>query len=279
MYHGRACSGPGLTKCLGCAPAEYGRLEGWITTIGVLGSAPLLRRKARAVHSISSYVETIMRRDFAEARDPADRGGTPLIHVTINDVIANGGRHLDAHDAQDAEARLAALPSEPFMLFVGGFRRIKGLEQLFAAYETLDDPPPLVLIGTVERDSPAFPDGVQVLTNVPHEAVMLAWERCLFAVLPSLFPEPFGTVVVEAMSQGKAVIGTTPGGHADMIVDRETGLLVPAGDVAALADAMRSLISDPDFRKRLGEAARERAQIFTAERTIPRIEQLYEQLA
>ncbi len=64
-----------------------------------------------------------------------------------------------------------------------------------------------------------------------------------------------------------------------MIVDGETGLLVPAGDVAALADAMQRLLADPDLRERLGEAARRRAELFTADRAIPRLERLYEELA
>jgi glycosyltransferase involved in cell wall biosynthesis len=117
------------------------------------------------------------------------------------------------------------------------------------------------------------------LTDFPHTAVMASWERCLFGVLPSLWPEPFGTVVCEAMSRGKPVIGTEPGGHSDMILDGETGLLVPAGDVPALAEAMRRLIADPELRARLGAAGRVRSRLFTVEETIPRLERLYEELA
>ncbi len=165
------------------------------------------------------------------------------------------------------------------MLFVGALRLVKGVRELLAAYETLDNPPPLVLIGTIERDSPTeFPPGVQVLTDFPHDAVMAACERCLFGVMPSLWPEPFGTVVCEVMSHGKPVIGTKPGGHTDMIIDGRTGLVVRRGDVQALADAMQVLISDPDLRERLGEAARVRAAQFTADVLIPRLEQLYVQL-
>ena len=103
-------------------------------------------------------------------------------------------------------------------------------------------------------------------------------EHCLFGVMPSLFPEPFGTVVLEVMSHGKPVIGTTPGGHADMIIDGETGYLVPRGNVEALAGAMQALISDPASRERMGTAARERAKLFTADVSIPRLERLYQQI-
>jgi glycosyltransferase involved in cell wall biosynthesis len=174
-----------------------------------------------------------------------------------------------------AATRLEELPETPFLLFVGALRRVKGVEQLLAAYERLSDPPPLVLIGTLEPDSPRFPDSVKVLLDFPHDAVMEAWKRCLFGVLPSVWPEPFGTVVSEAMSRGKPVIGTKPGGHADLIVDGETGFLVPTGDVGALALAMDRLIADADLRLRMGQAARLRADVFTADAVIPRIEALY----
>jgi glycosyltransferase involved in cell wall biosynthesis len=275
LYRGRPCSGPALMKCLGCAGRNYGVPKGWIAALGVRATTPLLKQKVRAIHSVSTYVRTIMRRDFLDDRIST----TPTGHV-IHDVIGGVRVERRASDSPSAtRARLDELPAEPFLLFVGGLRRIKGVEELVAAYKQLTDPPPLVLVGTIERDSPRhFPPDVHVLTDFPHEAVMGAWERCLFGVLPSTLPEPFGTVVCEAMSRGKAVIGTKPGGHTDMIIDGVTGLLVPAGDVAALAAAMRRLIEDSEFRERLGAAARERAKLFTVKHSIPRLEQLYEEL-
>jgi glycosyltransferase involved in cell wall biosynthesis len=174
---------------------------------------------------------------------------------------------------------LERLPSEPFMLFVGAFRRIKGLDELLGAYELLRDPPLLVLIGTMEPDTPkVFPPGVRVETDFTHDAVMAAWKQCLFAVLPSRWPEPFGTVVCEAMGAGKPVIGTSPGGHSDMILDGKTGFLVRRGAVEELADAMQKLIDDPELTRRMGEAAREHAAQFTADVSFPRIEALYEEV-
>jgi glycosyltransferase involved in cell wall biosynthesis len=149
---------------------------------------------------------------------------------------------------------------------------------LFDAYRKLDSPPPLVLIGTHERDSPAdFPPEAIVLADMPHEAVMAAWERAMFGVMPSLWPEPLGATVAEAMSRGRPVVGTRLGGHADMI-DEETGILVPQGDADALAVAMRTLIDDPALRLALGEAARRRATRFSADEVLPRFERLYEEL-
>jgi glycosyltransferase involved in cell wall biosynthesis len=59
------------------------------------------------------------------------------------------------------------------------------------------------------------------------------------------------------------------------VLDGETGLLVPAGDVGALRDALRTLLSDPALRRRMGEAARRRARLFTASTVAARIAQVY----
>lgn len=276
MYNGQVCDGPALVKCLDCAGRHYGRPKGWIAALGVAASAPLLRSKVHAIHSISTYVQAIIRRDFLDDRMSRARATGSIIHDVIGSVPEQN------HSGVGRRALLSCLeqlPSEPFMLFVGAFRRVKGVDQLLAAYQRLSDPPALVLVGTLEHDSPRyFPPGVRVLTDFPHEAVMAAWERCLFGVLPSLLPEPFGTVVCEAMSRGKAVIGTKPGGHEDIIIDGETGILVPAGDVSALAHALQRLITDTDLRERLGQAGLLRAQLFTPDVSIPRVERIYEDI-
>jgi len=81
----------------------------------------------------------------------------------------------------------------------------------------------LVMVGIRTPDTPeSFPPGVTALTAVPHGTVMAMWQRALFGVFPSKWPEPLATVVHEAMSNGLPVIGTTPGGHEDMIDDGET---------------------------------------------------------
>ena len=77
------------------------------------------------------------------------------------------------------------------------------------------------------------------------------------------------------MSNGRPVIGTTPGGHEDMIDDGETGFLVPGGDSRALAVAMARLIDDAALRERLGHEAKERASRYTREAVVPQLERFY----
>ncbi|HEU4600170.1 MAG TPA: glycosyltransferase family 4 protein, partial [Solirubrobacterales bacterium] len=272
LRKGEPCSGPAPLKCSTCAGEYYGSAsKGVAATAGVYLCRPLLARKMTGLHSVSTFVHDVTTRHLFGP------GGPPpgLVQVTIpsfQDVAPD-----EPVDSSDGEvgAYLARLPEEPFILYVGAFRKVKGLETLFEAYKRIDSPPPLVLMGTYERDSPGgFPPNAVVLTDVPHKAVMAAWDRAMFGVMPSLWPEPFGATVAEAMNRGKPVIGTTLGGHVDMIGD-DAGMLVPQGDVSALEAAMRELIGDPDRRDRFGRAASDRARSFAASSVIPRFEQAY----
>ncbi|MFI5026261.1 MAG: glycosyltransferase [Solirubrobacterales bacterium] len=259
--HDGICEGPAPLKCLACSARTYGVAKGTVAVAGVLGSGPVMRRKTTAIHSVSRFVAAKMDRYL---RVPGAR----------NEVIPNF--HEDVSSLPVDEGILARLPREPFIFYVGAFRKIKGIEELFSAYERLEGAPPLVLAGTRAPDTPSrFPDGTVVVEDVPYPTVVAMWERALFGVFPTRIPEALGNVVHEAMSKGRAVIGTKPGGHADMIDDGENGLLVPAGDSGALAKAMALLIEDGPLRERLGAAALERARDFTPEVVMPHMDRLY----
>jgi glycosyltransferase involved in cell wall biosynthesis len=95
-------------------------------------------------------------------------------------------------------------------------------------------------------------------------------------VLPSAQPEPFGGVVMEAMSLGLPVIGTRIGGTPDQIAEGETGFLIPPSDPKALAQALTRLIENPRLRESMGQAARTRIETrFPISETIRKIETHY----
>lgn len=95
----------------------------------------------------------------------------------------------------------------------------------------------------------------------------------------SVIAEPFGQVVLEGMAFGLPVIASAAGGPLEVIdPDRTTGVLVPPGDVGALASALLRLASDPGLRARLGEAARIRARDFAPEVIAPRVVEAYRDL-
>jgi glycosyltransferase involved in cell wall biosynthesis len=84
--------------------------------------------------------------------------------------------------------------------------------------------------------------------------------RMDIAVHASIEPEPLGRVVAEAMLADVPVIGTHGGGVPEMIIDGETGLLVPMGDARAMAEAIERLLKDEPLRRQLAEAGRRRAK-------------------
>ena len=93
-------------------------------------------------------------------------------------------------------------------------------------------------------------------------------------VLPSL-AEGTPNGVIEAMAHGIPVIATNVGGIPD-IIDAHSGILVPPGDAAALADAMAMLANDPNRRNEMGAAARERQQkLFAPQVVVPMLLNAY----
>jgi glycosyltransferase involved in cell wall biosynthesis len=129
-------------------------------------------------------------------------------------------------------------------------------------------------------DTPTrLPDGAEVHLEWPHEDVLAALRRCTGAVLPSIWPDPCPTTVLEAMASGRPVIATSVGGIIDMIVDGESGLLVPPGDERGLATAMAHVLADGGLRSRLGACAQKKVRTFTATAVAEQLEYVYARVA
>lgn len=77
-------------------------------------------------------------------------------------------------------------------------------------------------------------------------------------VLPSILPDSFPTVILEAMASAKPVIATQSGGAEEMVTDGETGFLIPIGNVEKGAEAISQLVKDPSKIKTFGEAGRQK---------------------
>jgi glycosyltransferase involved in cell wall biosynthesis len=95
------------------------------------------------------------------------------------------------------------------------------------------------------------------------------------SVIPSL-EEGFGIPAAEAMGCETAVVASDAGGLPEVVQHGVTGLVVPRGDSAALAEAIGSLLGDPERRAQMGRAGRERAlQLFDWDRTAEQFERIY----
>ena len=115
------CSGPAPAKCLACSASGRGVAKGTVAAASVLGVRPLLRRKTTA-HPQRQPLRRVGARTAT-----CDVPGVPSV------VIPNF--HVDETDAPVDEEILDRLPQEPFILFVGAFRRLKGIDELIAAHQ------------------------------------------------------------------------------------------------------------------------------------------------
>ncbi len=110
---------------------------------------------------------------------------------------------------------------------------------------------------------PPQPDIWELLAAVDVVALTTEW------------PDPLPRAVMEAMAAGRAVVAYENGGVPEMVVDRETGLLCPTGDVAGLTRALLELARDRPLRSRLGRAGLQRARdLFSVERHLRRMAQV-----
>ena len=96
-------------------------------------------------------------------------------------------------------------------------------------------------------------------------------------VVPSLWPEPFGLVGIEALSAGRPVIASATGGVEEWLEDGISGLCVKPGDVEELTRALNELLSDPERQRTMGLAGRETVnRRFSPERHLAAILEAYE---
>jgi glycosyltransferase involved in cell wall biosynthesis len=79
-------------------------------------------------------------------------------------------------------------------------------------------------------------------------------------VAPSRWEEPFGLVLIEAGAARRPVVATRVGGISEVVIDAETGLLVEAGNIHQLTDAVQSLVDKPERNTRLGYTAYRRVE-------------------
>ena len=167
----------------------------------------------------------------------------------------------------------------PRLLAVGRQIPIKGFDVLLDAFELARGELPgltLDLAGDGPERGPLCAHAGAGVTFLGHVSpVGPEIERAAIVVVPSL-GEGFGMVALEAMERGRAVIASDVGGLPEIVIDGQTGLLVPPGDAAALARAIVELAGDLDRARRMGEAGRRRAlEVFPQERCVERTEAVY----
>jgi glycosyltransferase involved in cell wall biosynthesis len=241
-------------------PTNLRRLLKWTAA-----RTPLMA--ADAIVAVSDYVA---RRQIQTGLMPPDRvqrvwNGIPVPPTVVTD------RRL--------HAAVGLAPDRPVVACACRTAPQKGVLHLLKAFDLLldswpaDQPlPALVYMG----DGPQFSEVKSlherlrarahiVLTGYRKDAGDLIAGADVCA-MPSLWQDALPLAVAQPMAQGRPVVASAVGGIPEMIVEGETGFLVPPGDEPALADRLRTLLLDPDLAARFGRAGRERiARLFTPE--------------
>lgn len=160
--------------------------------------------------------------------------------------------------------------TRPYILGIGRLVPQKGFDILLHAFVQADqtshdlllagDGPERTALESLAADL-GLGDRVQFIGRADRPTAVSLFAGCSFFVLPSR-QEPQGIVNLEAMAAGKAVLASRVGGVPEIVRDGETGMLVPAEDVPALAQAITRLAADAPLRQTLGAAGRERAKAF-----------------
>ena len=265
LYNGQVCAGPSYIKCVRCANSHYGTGKGFLMTSGLKLSSYLHRYVDKYI-AISSAVRDANIRGTGHPPKPIEIVPTFISNTAVD-------------EASDIERPNFLPPTDNYILFVGRESAVKGIDVLLEAYKGLSDLAPLVLmIATFGKTEKRYPKEVTVVHNASHAQVMAAWMHCAVGVVPSILPEAFGQVAVEAMACGKPVVASAIGGLPEVVLDGESGLLVEPGNVNALREALRVLLLDPDRRTQMGIIGRQRAQLFTVGVVANRIEQIYAEL-
>jgi glycosyltransferase involved in cell wall biosynthesis len=216
----------------------------------------------------------------------------PLRHLYRDaDAVVTYGPHVSAYvrgkgargpvleAPQSVDDAFWSAPAEPLrrtgfqVMFAGRLAREKGLCVLLQAWSASGLSAPttaLVLVGDGPIRARAVATGAALVEGPqPPEQLRNFYAGSDVVVLPSIptrdFREPWGLVVNEAFDRGVPVIATDAVGAAagGLVRHEQTGLVVPAGDVAALAAALRRLHDDPALRARLGAAARNAVRAYS----------------
>lgn len=215
------------------------------------------------------------------------------------DIIPCGTdvEHFASVDRAAARQELGIAPDEKMILYVGRFDPRKGIETLVRAVDRscLKHTGKLKLfIGGGSRPGQSDGNerdrieeivaelGMTEMTFFPgrlsREQLPTYYAAADVSVVPSHY-EPFGLVTIEAMAAGTPVVGSDVGGLQFTVVHGETGLLCPPKDDRAFAEAIDRILTDPEWRDQLGQAAQERVRTtFSWNGVASQLSRLYSQL-
>ena len=260
MFEDEPCTGPGLRKCFTCTTDWYGAGRGPVIQSMVRSGRPVRNRVVDVFTPVSTFV--------GQANQLTEQGVRwQVVPNFVPDSLLSAA----------PVPRDAALPEGDYLFYAGDLSEQKGLGTLLEAFSRLDPAtaPELLVVGRPAMDLSALPPGVRVEERWDHPRVVSGFTHARAAVLPSRWPDPCPTTVLEAMALGAPLVTTPMGGIADMVTDGDSALVVPPGDVAATAHALDRLGAEPALGARLAGKARVEVERYLQSRVAADLEQIY----
>lgn len=268
----------------GCAAARVAGLPHVITMHGGVNVCAVLRRRIALRWAMRNSEHTVMV-SKATARQYASELGRPENEF----IVVPNGVPVRVGDAEAVRAEFGVHDDELVILAVGNLERHKGHSVLIDALALLDQrgvPPRWRLIIAGGRGGPEHqPLLEQIRRHRLEQRVQIATGRSdipdLLALsdiyaMPSLI-EGLPMALLEAMVADKPIVASITAGIPEAIVDQRDGLLVPPGDVNALAGALASLLTNASLRQRLALAAGARGRAeFTSDVMTNRYTDIYQ---
>ncbi|MGE5529327.1 MAG: glycogen synthase [Patescibacteria group bacterium] len=237
-----------------------------------------LERTGLTAADLVIAVSAGMREDILRAH-PVDPGRVRVIHNGIDTDLYRPAAAMSALERRGIAG--------PYILFVGRISRQKGIDVLLAAAPLL--PRGLgVVVCAGAADTPelaaAMREAASALPNVhwleemlPVPDLVELYSHAAVFVCPSVY-EPFGLINLEAMACARPVVASRVGGIPEVVVDGETGILVPPGEPAALAAAVGRLLENAGKAAAMGAAGRRRVEdLFTWRAVARRTLEVYEE--
>ena len=178
------------------------------------------------------------------------------------------------------------IPEEGYALFVGRLSVEKGCMELLQAWRAMPFTRKLIIAGDgperirlQEYAASAGLTNVQFLGFVPKPQQEPLWRGAAFLVVPSIWMEPFGMVVLEAWSHGRPVVANAIGALPELITHGKTGLLVPPLQPEALASEMERLFQSPSLLQAMAQQARMELEThFSKADWVRQLEQTYSKI-
>jgi glycosyltransferase involved in cell wall biosynthesis len=165
-------------------------------------------------------------------------------------------------------------PEKNTILFVGRLDPLKGISEFLKSLSLISNITwKVYIIGMGEgvikyvkmAEDLGIGDRIEFLTNLNYSDLDEYYKKASVVVFPSMSPESFGLVGIEAMSFGRPVVAFDSGGPRDWLVNNETGFLVKRGDIRELADKIFRLLGDESLAAEMGRNGMQRVERFNRE--------------